>query len=231
MTRKQYENQIRLIAVSETSRAFRKSAIIKAIVKIAKQKNHIASGKLTNPSESNSITPNADDRWLVRNNKKAIIVRVYGIKEGVPSSVRIKTQLEYGVDEKYYQLTTHSKKLKPFPSGNGLVSIDRLEDWIKQKSSRGLSFILPSRGKGRKKETRPMDPSNPIDVGRVAFAIANGIKKNGIKNRSNFFNPFEYKNTGVKATLTKAEARINDRLTELFTSEATISIDRLIETL
>ena len=32
MTRKQYENQIRLIAVSETSRAFRKSAIIKAIV-------------------------------------------------------------------------------------------------------------------------------------------------------------------------------------------------------
>lgn len=231
MTRKQYENQIRLIAVSETSRAFRKSAIIKAIVKIAKQKNHIASGKLTNPSESNSIIPNADDRWLVRNNKKAVIVRVYGIKEGVPSSVRIKTQLEYGVDEKYYQLTTHSKKLKPFPSGNGLVSIDRLEDWIKQKSSRGLSFKLPSRGKGRKKETRPMDPSNPIDVGRVAFAIANGIKKNGIKNRSNFFNPFEYKNTGVKATLTKAEARINDRLTELFTSEATISIDRLIETL
>ena len=231
MTRKQYKNQIRLIAVSETSRAFRKSAIIKAIVKIAKQKNHIASGQLVNPSESNSITPNADDKWLVSNGKKAVIVRVYGIKEGVPSSVRIKTQLKYGVDEKYYQLTTHSKKLKPFPSGSGLVSIDRLEDWIKQKSSRGLSFTLPSRGQGRKKETRPMDPSNPIDVGRVAFAIANGIKKNGIKNRSNFFNPFEYKNTGVRATLSKAETRINDRLTELFTSEATISIDRLIETL
>lgn len=76
-----------------------------------------------------------------------------------------------------------------------------------------------------------MNPSNPIDVGRVAFAIANGIAKNGIKNRSNFFNPFEYKNTGVKATLNKAELRINDRLTELFTSQATISIDRLIETL
>lgn len=228
MTRKQYENQIRLIAVSETSRAFRKSAIIKAIVKIAKQKNHIASGRLINPSESNSITPNADDRWLVRDTKKAIIVRVYNIKQGVPSSVRIKTQLEYGVDEKYYQLTTHSKKKKWFPSREG---IDALEDWIKQKSARGLSFKLPNRGKGRKKETRPMDPSNPIDVGRVAFAIANGIKKNGIKNRSNFFNPFEYKNTGVKATLTKAETRINDRLTELFTSEATISIDRLIETL
>ena len=74
-----------------------------------------------------------------------------------------------------------------------------------------------------------MDPSNPIDVGRVAFAIANGIKKNGIKNRSNFFNPFEYKNTGVKATLSKAEVKINDRLTELFTSEATISIDRLMQ--
>jgi hypothetical protein len=228
MTRKQYENQIRLIAVSETSRAFRKSAIIKAIVKIAKQKNHIASGRLINPSESNSITPSADDRWLVPNGKKAVIVRVYGIKQGVPSSVRIKTQLKYGVDEKYYQLTTHSKRKKWFPNREG---IDALEDWIKQKSSRGLSFKLPSRGKGRKKETRPMDPSNPIDVGRVAFAIANGIKKNGIKNRSNFFNPFEYKNTGVKATLSKAEVKINDRLTELFTSEATISIDRLIETL
>lgn len=231
MTRKQYENQIRLIAVSETSRAFRKSAIIKAIVKIAKQKNHIASGQLINPSESKSITPSADDRWLVPNGKKAVIVRVYGIKQGVPSSVRIKTQLKYGVDEKYYQLTTHSKKLKPFPNKEGLVSIDRLEDWIKQKSARGLSFKLPDRGKGRKKETRRMDPSNPIDVGRVAFAIANGIKKNGIKNRSNFFNPFEYKKTGVKATLSKAEVKINDRLTELFTSEATISIDRLIETL
>lgn len=228
MTRKQYENQIRLIAVSETSRAFRKSAIIKAIVKIAKQKNHIASGQLINPSESKSITPSADDRWLVPNGKKAVIVRVYGIKQGVPSSVRIKTQLKYGVDEKYYQLTTHSKRKKWFPNREG---IDALEDWIKQKSSRGLSFKLPSRGKGRKKETRPMDPSNPIDVGRVAFAIANGINKNGIKNRSNFFNPFEYKNTGVRATLSKAEVKINDRLTELFTSEATISIDRLIETL
>ncbi len=228
MTRKQYENQIRLIAVSETSRAFRKSAIIKAIVKIAKQKNHIASGMLVNPSESNSITPNADDRWLVPNKKKSVIVRVYSIKEGVPSSIRIKTQLEYGINEKYYQLTTHSKKKKWFPNRDG---IDKLEDWIKQKSSRGISFTLPSRGKGRKKETRPMNPSNPIDVGRVAFAIANGIAKNGIKNRSNFFNPFEYKNTGVKATLNKAELRINDRLTELFTSQATISIDRLIETL
>lgn len=228
MTRKQYENQIRLIAVSETSRAFRKSAIIKAIVKIAKQKNHIASGKLVNPSESNSITPNADDQWLVRSDKKAIIVRVYKIKQGVPSSIRIKTQLNYGVDERYYQLTTDSKKKKWFPNEEG---INRLESWIRQKSARGLSFDLPSRGKGRKEAKKRMDPSNPIDVGRVAFAIANGIKKNGIKNRSNFFNPFKYKNTGVKATLNKAELKINDRLTELFTSEATISIDRLIETL
>ena len=45
MTRKQYENQIRLIAVSETSRAFRKSAIIKAIVKIAKAEESHCFGK------------------------------------------------------------------------------------------------------------------------------------------------------------------------------------------
>jgi hypothetical protein len=228
MTRKQYENQIRLIAVSETSRAFRKSAIIKTIVKIAKQKNHIASGQLVNPSESNSITPNADDQWLVRGNRKAVIVRVYSVKQGVPSSIRIKTQLKYGVDERYYQLTTDSKKKKWFPNEEG---INRLENWIKQKSARGISFNLPSRGKDRKEAKKRMDSSNPIDVSRVAFAIANGIRKNGIKNRSNFFNPFKYKNTGVRATLDKAELKINDRLTELFTSEATISIDRLIETL
>ena len=120
MTRKQYENQIRLIAVSETSRAFRKSAIIKTIVKIAKQKNHIASGQLVNPSESNSITPNADDQWLVRGNRKAVIVRVYSVKQGVPSSIRIKTQLKYGVDERYYQLTTDSKKKKWFPNEEGI---------------------------------------------------------------------------------------------------------------
>ena len=228
MTRKQYENQIRLIAVSETSRAFRKSAIIKTIVKIAKQKNHIASGQLVNPSESNSITPNADDQWLVRGNRKAVIVRVYSVKQGVPSSIRIKTQLKYGVDERYYQLTTDSKKKKWFPNEEG---INRLENWIKQKSARGISFDLPSRGKDRKEAKKRMDSSNPIDVSRVAFAIANGIRKNGIKNRSNFFNHFKYKNTGVRATLDKAELKINDRLTELFTSEATISIDRLIETL
>lgn len=228
MTRKQYENQIRLIAVSETSKAFRKAGIINAIVKIAKEKNHIASGNLINPLESNSITPNADDRWLVRNNKRAVIVRVYKIVQGVPASIRIKTQLKYGVDEKYYQLTTHSPKRKWFPNEEG---INRLEDWIKQKSSRGLSFKLPNRGKGRKKETRRMDPNNPVDVGRVAFAIANGIKKKGIKNRSNFFNPFVYKRTGVAATLNKAELRINDRLTDLFISEGNISIDRLIDTL
>jgi len=228
MTRKQYENQIRLIAVSETSRAFRKSAIIKAIVKIAKQKNHIASGQLVNPSKSNSITPNADDQWLVKGNRKAVIVRVYSVKQGVPSSIRIKTQLKYGVDERYYQLTTDSKKKKWFPNEEG---INRLENWIKQKSARGISFDLPSRGKNRKEAKKRMDSSNPIDVSRVAFAIANGIRKKGIKNRSNFFNPFKYKNTGVRATLDKAELKINDRLTELFTSEATISIDRLIETL
>ena len=231
MTRKQYENQIRLIAVSETSKAFRKAAIIDKIIKIATDKNHIASGDLTNPLKSNSIFPPADDRWLVRKNKKAIIVRVYKIVQGVPSSVRIKTQLKYGVDERYYQLTTRSKKLKPFPNKAGLVSIDRLEDWLKQKSARGETFKLPNRGKGRGKEQKKMNPNNPIDVGRVAFAIANGIKRNGIKNRSNFFNPFEYKNNGVAATLNKAELRINDRLTELFMGRATISIDRLIETL
>lgn len=228
MTRKQYENQIRLIAVSETSKAFRKSAIISAIVKIAKEKNHIASGNLINPLVSDSITPNADDRWLVRKNKRAIMVRVYKIVQGVPASIRIKTQVKYGVDEKYYQLTTHSKKEKWFPSEDG---INRLEDWIKQKSARGTSFYLPNRGKGRKNERKNIDPNNPIEVGRVAFAIANGIKKNGIKNRSNFFNPFNYKRTGVAATLNKAELKINDRLTDLFTSEGTLSIDRIIDTL
>lgn len=228
MTRRQYENQIRLIAVSEISKGFRKSGIIKAIIKIAKEKNHIASGNLVNPLKSDSITPNADDLWLVRSNKKAISVRVYNTKSGVPSSVRIKTQLKYGVSEKYYQLTTDSKKKKWFPNEDG---INRLEDWIKQKSSRGVSFTLPNRGKGRRKETRKIDVNNPIDVTRVAFAIANGIKKKGIKNRSNFFNPFKSKKNGVKATLNNAELKINDRLTELFTSQATISIDRLIETL
>lgn len=228
MTRKQYENQIRLIAVSETSKAFRKSAIIKAILKIAKQKNHIASGNLIDPVKSNSIIPNADDRWLVRKNKRAVIVRVYKIVQGVPASIRIKTQLKYGVDERYYQLSTSSPKNKWFPNEDG---INRLEDWIKQKSARGTSFTLPNRGKGRKSEQKKMDANNPIHVGRVAFAIANGINKNGIKNRSNFLNPFEYKNSGVRATLNKAEIKINDRLTDLFISEGTISIDRLIETL
>tara|TARA_R110001599_G_scaffold255245_2_gene455390 strand:- start:688 stop:1374 length:687 start_codon:yes stop_codon:yes gene_type:complete len=228
MTRRQYENQIRLIAVSEISKGFRKSGIIKAIIKIAKDKNHIASGSLINPLKSNSITPNADDQWLVRKKKKAVSVRVYNTKTGVPSSIRINTRLEYGIDERYYQLTTDSKKKKWFPNRDG---INRLEEWVRQKSSRGVSFTLPSRGKGRKKETRKMDVSNAVDVTRVAFAIANGIKKKGIKNRSNFFNPFKSKKNGVKATLNNAELKINDRLTELFTSQATISIDRLIKTL
>jgi hypothetical protein len=228
MTRKQYENRIRLIVVSETIKEFRKSAIIASILKIVKEKNHIASGNLINPTQSDSILPTADDRWLVRKDKKAVSVRIYKIVQGVPASVRIKTQVKYGVDEKYYQLTTHSKKEKWFPSEDG---INRLEDWLKQKSSRGTVFHLPSRSKERSGEKKVMNPNNPIDVGRVAFAIANGIKKKGIKNRSNFFNPFEYKRNGVAATLKKAELKINDRLTDLFIQEGNFSIERLIETL
>jgi hypothetical protein len=224
MTTKQWQNRIRLIAVSEIIKQFRKAGIIKEITRRAEEKGHVASGNLINPEKSNSIIPNRDDRFLTRRDKKrAISVRVYKIVQGIPSSLTIKTNISYGVDKKYYFLTQGSPNEKWHPNREG---IDNLERWVKQKASRGKSFYLPKRGKKRINKKQTMDPSNPIDVIRVTFAIAKGLEENGIK-KSSFANRFEYKNNGVYATLIKAERNINDRLTQLIEQETMVSINKI----
>lgn len=224
MTRKQWQNRIRLIAVSEIIKEFRRSGIIKQIIKRAKEKDHIASGNLINPEKSNSLIPNRDDRFLTRRDqKRAISVRVYKVVQGIPSSITIRTNISYGVDEKYYFLTEKSPAVKWHPNERG---IDNLEKWVKQKAGRGKQFYLPSRGRKTIEQKKVMDPNNPKDVIRVTFAIAKGLAKNGIK-KSSFANAFEYKKNGVYATLVKAETNINNRLTLLVEQETMVSFNKI----
>jgi len=219
-SRKQYENQIRLIVVAETIKEFKKSAIIKSIVDNAKSLKLIASERLINPSWSKSITPTADDRWLIPGKRKAVIVRVYNTKAGIPSTIKIVTQITGGyVDRRYYQLTDESKGKKFGVSEEG---VERIKNWIKLKANRGNTWRLKIG-----KKVRVADMNKPSDVQKLAFFIARKIRKRGIAS-TGFTNPFKDKRTGITPTLDRAEIRINKRLTDLFTDETVINVDRLM---
>ncbi len=219
-SRKQYENQIRLIVVAETIKEFKKSAIIKSIVDNAKSLNLIASERLVNPSWSKSITPASDDRWLIPGKRKAVIVRVYNNKSGIPSTIRIVTQITGGyVDRRYYQLTDESKGKKFGVSEEG---VERIKNWIKQKAARGKTWKLK---KGNK--IRVANVNKPADIQKLAFFIARKIRKKGITS-TGFTNPFKDSRKGITPTLDRAEIRINKRLTDLFADETVINVDRLM---
>lgn len=213
MTRKQYQNRIRLIAVAEIAKQFRKAGIINAIVGKIKGSGLIVSGGLSNPNESGSLTPRRDDLFLAREDgKKAVSVRVYKISQGIPSSITIRTNIRFGVAEKYFRLTKRS------PSGGWNVSeegFSRLKAWIVNSKA---NFKI---------DGKTLDKSKGYEVSKLAFVIKRSIQRNGLRKRYDFDNPFYYKNRGVLATLVKAQQNINDRLTDLFTEQTMVRFTKL----
>lgn len=197
-SKKQLENQMRLVVVAAVAKEFRKSAIISTIVKIAKSKDMVATGKLTNPESSNSLVPNRDDRWLVKKDSIKVVIGSY--RNNIPQSVKIMTNIQYGLgpDSQYYSvLWEKSKKKKWYPK------IDPIQSWVMKK---GISSDV--------KESR-----------RIAFRIAKSMGKKGIKKRTNFLNPFEYKDKGFDATLQRGINKAAARMIDLYGETLIEAID------
>lgn len=209
---KQWQNQIRLIAVSEISKAFKRAAIIQRVKDNIKKEGRVVTGGLVSPESSGSLEPARDDLFLTRKDKrKAISVRVYKVDNttGLPSSIRVTTNVSRNhIDKKYWRLSTES------PKGGFNVNeegVDGITEWIKARATT-IPFTTPSNGRGSDK---PLNPNNPIEVQRLAFVISRSIRKRGIATRSSFDEPFYNRRTGVLATMRKSRVAVENRLVVL----------------
>ena len=71
---KQIQNLIKVVVMAALAKEFRKSQIIKRILENVKKNDQIASGSLTRPDVTGSITRSADDRWQIK--PDAVLVKV-----------------------------------------------------------------------------------------------------------------------------------------------------------
>lgn len=120
---KQIANTARIVAVAAIAKEFRKSAIIKKIKQIAKNKGMVYTGELSDTGLLRDIK--TDNDWLTQ--KNAVQVQVGPFKGGVPSYMRIVVSIDYSVKKKYYYLTKFSDNKKWFPR------VDAIENWVRAK--------------------------------------------------------------------------------------------------
>lgn len=202
-SKRQFENRVKVIAVAAIGKEFRKAKIIERIVQAAKQKGHVASGQLTNPKKSRSITPFADDRWLIR--KDAVKVTAVQIPSKQFIVKNLTVRVRYGLNGKYQNLSsafTNNTKWRP--------PVAAIAKWIKLKKTRGEFTDVKNK-----------------DVRRVAFAIANKIEERGIKSTS-FANSFFSKVNGVRKTLDRGINKTAARLDELYATSIDVSIAKML---
>lgn len=197
---KQIQNMIKVIVVAALAKEFRKSEIIKRIIKNAKKNDHIATGGLIRPDVSGAIDPSADDKWLIK--PDSVIVRVISTGSQVVG-VTVRLNIKHGVQPQYFWLSGKSPDKKWWPNG------ERIEDWIKLKARRGKVFTITERG-----VKRNMDPSNISDVNRVSYVISRSIAKKGIK-KTDLTDPF-YGDKGVLKSVERARKTYTARIYELF---------------
>lgn len=198
----QYKNFIKVIVVAAVAKEFRRSAIIKKIVQKIKSEGLVATGELSNPQLTGSIIPSRDDKFLVE--KGGVFVKAVSIGPNkTPVATEIRVKIRYGLgEEKYFYLTHFSPDKKWFPN------VDNIAKWIKVKKARGKSFTITRNGIER-------EAKKDWEIKSVAYIIARTISKNGIDKRD-FLKPFEDKNTGVDASLRRAQNKITERLFELY---------------
>lgn len=192
-SKKQFENRVKVIAVAAIGREFKKAKIIEGIIKKAKQKGHVATGKLTNPKKSRSLTPFSDDRWLIR--KDAVKVTALRLPSNQFIVLNLTVRVRYGLNGKYQNLSqafSNNKKWRP--------PVSAIAKWIRAKQKRGQFSDVASK-----------------DVRRVAFAIATKIEQKGIK-KTSFANQFFNKQTGVQAVLNRGINKTVTRLDFLYAS-------------
>lgn len=197
---KQIQNMIRVIVVAALAKEFRKSEIIKRIIKNVKKNDHIATGGLARPDVSGAINPSADDKWLIR--PDAVIVRVITSANKVVG-VTVRLNIKHGVEPQYFWLSGKSPNKAWWPNG------ERIEEWIRLKAKRGKKFTITERG-----IKRNIDPESISDVSRVAYVISRSIASKGIK-KTDLTDPF-YGEKGVLKTVNRAKSVYTARIYELF---------------
>tara|TARA_R110000803_G_scaffold156428_1_gene220999 strand:+ start:582 stop:1202 length:621 start_codon:yes stop_codon:yes gene_type:complete len=200
----QFKNKVKVIAVAKIGAAFKKSKIVERIIKSAKDKGHVATGKLTSPTSSRSITPFSDDRWLIR--KDAVKVQVVRLPSQEFAVRNISVKVRYGLNGKYQNLSTAFQQRKAW-----MPPVNAIANWIRAKQGRGEFGDVKAK-----------------DVRRVAWGIAIKIKREGIKQTS-FANHFFNKTNGVQATLNKGVNETAKRLDQLYAASVDKSIAKMIQ--
>ena len=200
----QFKNKVKVIAVARVGAEFKKSKIIKTILDTAKANGHVATGKLTTPSASRSITPFADDRWLIR--KDAVKVSAVELPNKEYAVTGITVRVRYGINFKYQNLSQQfAGKKKWFPPVNAISR------WIHAKKGQGEFSDVADK-----------------DVRKVAYAIALKQEKEGIK-KTNFAQAFFDRSKGVQATLNKGIRSTAKRLDALYATSIERSILKMIK--
>ena len=199
----QFRNRVKVIAVANIGAAFKKSQIVARIIKSAQAKGHVATGKLTNPASSRSITPFSDDRWLIR--KDAVRVKVITLPSGEFAVSDIRVKIRYGLNGKYQNLSSAFSEKKAW-----MPPVNAIANWIRAKQGRGQFQDVKEK-----------------NIRRVAFGIALKIKNRGIKQTS-FANHFFNKTNGVQATLNKGMKNTTRRLDVLYATSVDKSIAKMI---
>ena len=203
MTARQFANIVKVIVVAEIGKEFKRARIIGRIIANAKAEGHIASGQLTNPKSSRSLTPFSDDRWLIRKDAVKVSVATLPSQQYIVRNLTVRVR--YGLNGKYRQLSTlFSQKKTWFPPPNAIAT------WIRQKQAYGKFTDV-----------------TPENINRVAFAISRSIEQKGIK-RTNFANAFFHKQTGVDPTLKRGMNKASAKLNKMYATSIERSIARTI---
>ena len=200
----QFKNRVKVIAVANIGAAFKKAKIVARIIASAKAKGHVAKGQLINPAKSRSITPFADDRWLIR--KDAIKVKVIELPSREFAVGNISVKVRYGLNGKYQNLSSAFSAKKAW-----MPPVNAIANWIRAKQGRGQFQDVKAK-----------------NVRRVAFGIALKIKKRGIKQTS-FANHFFNKVNGVQPTLNKGIKNTTKRLDTLYATSVERSITKMMK--
>lgn len=200
----QFKVRAKVIIVAAIGKEFKKARIVGRIVESAKQNGHLATGALTTPRRTRSITPFADDRWLIR--KDAVKVSAVPLPSGEYMISNVTVRVRYGLNGKYQNLSeAFAGKKKWFPP------VSAIAKWIGVKKGQGEFSDVATK-----------------DIKKVAFAIAKKQSEEGIK-KTKFANAFFDKRTGVKPTLNKGMVKASRRLEQLYATSIERSITKMIK--
>lgn len=205
-TLNQFRNRVKTIVVAKVSNEFKRAAIVKRILENAKDKGHVSTGKLTNPSGSRSITPFSDDRWLIRKDAVRISVVELPSRQYMVSNIRVTVR--YGLNYRYQQLASYTAKNIWTPPREDIAQ------WIKNKINQGKTFEYGGKRLIATDETK---------IKKLSYIIARSIGEKGIK-KTSFANPFINKRNGVEPTLNRGIAKAMERIDFLYAT----SVDRAV---